>query len=130
MNNSDCEGDLGYNEEAQPSLAPQHLKFHQEENPDGAPEENETPNNQELEDVPGDGSLEGVNVDDTNFKVRRSIGGSNGATPSNRAILPGGGSRRNVNGGLVQYSDPYDPESQMQQMYVQQQSSYERKQRQ
>lgn len=72
MNNSDGEGDLGYTEEGQPSLAPQQLKFHHDETPDGAaPEENETPNNQELEEVPGDGSLEGVNVDDTNFKVRR-----------------------------------------------------------
>lgn len=100
----------------------------------GSPE-SETPNNQEIEDdqgiPPGGGSLEGVNVDDTNFRVRHSHGGgggSNGVTPQNRAVLPGGGSRRNVNGGLVQYSDPYDPDTSMQ-MYIQQQSSYERKQR-
>jgi hypothetical protein len=92
----------------------------------GSPE-NETPHNQELEEdhgaIPEGGSLEGVNVDDTNFRVRRSHGGnggggSNGATPSNRAILPGGSSRRNGNGGFVQYSDPYDPDSQMQQIYI------------
>ncbi len=47
-------------------------------------------------------TLEGVNVEDTNFRVRQSNhGNSNGATPSNRAVLPGGGgsSRRNIQPG-------------------------------
>ena len=103
--------------------------------------EQETPNGDELDDDGGNqlaednAALEGVNVEDTNFRVRRSNNGnSNEATPSNRAVLPGGGSsRRNIppGNGLGQANfDLYDPmnnENSMQ-MYVQQQSSFERKQ--
>jgi len=60
-------------------------------------------------------------VEDTNFRVRRSNNGnSNGATPSNRAVLPGGGnSRRNAPPGNGFGFDPYDPNNDTSmQMYV------------
>ena len=45
-----------------------------------------------------DHMLEGVNVDDSNFKVH-----SNNMTPASRATMPVN-SRRNIN-GFIQYSD-------------------------
>jgi hypothetical protein len=63
INNSDGEGqDSNYNEEGQTI---NHLQFHD------VPEQ-ESPNVQDLNDEEGEQNLEEVNVDDTNFRVRRS----------------------------------------------------------